>query len=304
MSCEEEGGGFHNPQPATRNPQPATHNPQLTTRNSQPATRNPQPATRNGPAANYSRHYLAISSCTHRIPPSWNGGSCCCSLLIFCVPLPLTVLVHFTKGRAGLAGAFSRVVIGGVIDSPSPPAPAPPPLSFAGVRDASYQQAVATSFDTGYPGRDWILRAANEVYLRVFRTGLGGVVIGRGFSAFYNRPPYEFVDEYCVERAAPDALAPLVDDLRRLRDNCRRRGVAFVVVVTPSKTAIYPEELPWSWKRRHRSAAPELRPLRPPLAAGEDSLRRRPPPYPGSQAGGTRPGVSPSAASTGATMPR
>lgn len=170
--------------------------------------------------------------------------------LPFLVPLPLTLLVRLSVGRGDWAGVAARALLGRSVVGEKPVAPPVPAVSAASLRDASYQEGLAANFNLGFGAREWVIRATEEAYLRLFHTTSAGIVFGRGGNAFYNEPPFAFVDEYCVERQPPDTLRPLVEGLRAWRDSCLSRGVGFALLITPTKASIYPEDLPAAWRHR------------------------------------------------------
>ena len=127
-------------------------------------------------------------------------------------------------------------------------APEHVPLSASALLSAKFQEGIAKSYDANFSGRELLIRLFNELSLRVFRTTAAGVLVGPGYSMIQRN----YAEEFCLARDRPDKLAPLVTDLRRLQDFCDARGIAFALVITPSKAAIYPEGLPSDWRRRVR----------------------------------------------------
>ena len=186
-------------------------------------------------------------------------------LLTLLLPLLLTTFVHFTAGRPGSVGLLRRMILDRVSGDVAmrvtmldrgwadvSPLPLP---TFAGLRSASYQEGLAKRFNDGFAGRSWIHRCTQEAYLRLFNTVQGPAILGRHHSAYYhdpvNEPLVDFVPEYCVERLPADTLEDVVKGLRLWRDSCQSRGVGFAIVITPSKAALYPEDLPAAWLRRY-----------------------------------------------------
>ncbi len=168
-------------------------------------------------------------------------------LLTFGLPLVLSVFVHYTAGRPGLIATLRQ----SVLYHPTEQIPPRLPLTVGNVRTAHYQEALANRFDANYAGRDWVHRLTQEAYLRVFGMAQGGLVLGRHHSTYANALPFDFVDEYSVHRPPPEVFDDLLKGLRLWRDSCRSRGVGFTVVITPSKAAVYPEDLPRAWRHHH-----------------------------------------------------
>ena len=44
-----------------------------------------------------------------------------------------------------------------------------------------------------------------------------------------------YVREYCLQRTNRETLAAMVRNLKRFQDECERRHIAFVFLITPSK---------------------------------------------------------------------
>ena len=130
-------------------------------------------------------------------------------------------------------------------------APAPVPCSAATVFSAGYQSALAKDFDFHFAGREALIRAIDEFDVRVFRAAPPGLLIGGWPLSIIERP---YAAEYCLQRVDREKIRPLVDDLRKMQDFCVARGIAFALVITPSKASIYPENLPAAWQRRYRRA--------------------------------------------------
>ncbi len=182
----------------------------------------------------------------HR-PPRLEKGLVLLLLLTLALPLLLTAFVHYTAGRAGIVGSWRQGVLH---RAPGEVSPLPVP-TLADVKTTRYQAGLANRFDEGFAGRDWVHRSTQEMYLRLFGTVQGPAVLGRNHSAFYNTHPFRFVDEYSVDRPPAAALDYIVTGLRLWRESCLSRGVGFAIVITPSKAAVYPEDLPPAWQRRH-----------------------------------------------------
>jgi hypothetical protein len=123
----------------------------------------------------------------------------------------------------------------------------PAPFSWGAFLHARYQRSLEETFDDGYPGRELLIRLANEAWWRCFGSislaGDNPVVAGRNSTLFQS----DFLREYCCTRPPADTLTKFAGDLERLQAGCRQRGVAFAVLISPSKAAIYPERIPNPW---------------------------------------------------------
>src|ERR1043166_1497343 len=77
-------------------------------------------------------------------------------------------------------------------------------------------------------------------------------VVGRGFSLLQTW----YAQEFLLSRVAKESIVPGVNDVARLQDVCQRLNIAFVLLITPSKAAIYPEDIPMVWKQRYDASRP------------------------------------------------
>ena len=121
-------------------------------------------------------------------------------------------------------------------------------FGWRSIASGDFQKSLASRFNERFAGREALIRNTNELWFRLFHetaTPSSTVAVGRNDVLFEK----VYLQEYFLQRNEKQSLAPWVDDLRRLQDFCRQIGMGFVVVVTPSKVAIYPEEVPPAWHR-------------------------------------------------------
>ncbi len=163
--------------------------------------------------------------------------------LSFTLPLAVGGWLRFSGNRRPSTAWLRNATLGGVQVQPEVV-----PYSRHHVFSAKYQGAWSRNYDANFPGRELLIRVIDEIYLRIFHTAPGGVLVGPHDSLV----ELGYAEEYCLQRPGKDDLAPLAADLRRMQDCCDARGVAFALVVTPSKAAIYPENLPVDWRRRYK----------------------------------------------------
>ena len=123
-------------------------------------------------------------------------------------------------------------------------------FSWPAIVGGKYQQSFASQFDRGFAGRECLIRLTNEAYFRLFRTPStksSVIVLGHDdwvYESYYLR-------EYCIERPLRNRFEPFVLNLVRLQEACQHLGVAFAVIITPSKASIYPEQIPPAWQHRY-----------------------------------------------------
>lgn len=122
------------------------------------------------------------------------------------------------------------------------------PWSWKNFFSARYQSAAAADFDRAFPGRECLVRLYNEFYFRAFgqSTVRDRFVFGRDSQIF----ELAYLKEFFLHRPDAEKLEAMVRDIAALQEACRRSGIAFAFVVTPSKASIYPEYAPEAWQSR------------------------------------------------------
>lgn|GEM_PF-4200153 len=134
-------------------------------------------------------------------------------------------------------------------------APAPEPWSAGGWIGGGWQRTATAFFDQNFPGREALMRGINELYFRAFRTSSwrSSIFVVGPHDAIFTT---EYLNEYAVIRppaAHTAAIAEALTDISRL---CRKNGMPFVLVLSPTKPDICPEWIPPAWLARFR---PETR---------------------------------------------
>lgn len=106
---------------------------------------------------------------------------------------------------------------------------------------------ISGNFDATFPFREVLVRATNEVRLRILGElpGASPVVAGLDHNIF----GADYLQEYYLVRPDPGRIRALAPRLKELQDICKSRRIAFAVVITPSKASIYPEDAPPVWTR-------------------------------------------------------
>ncbi|HEY4285289.1 MAG TPA: hypothetical protein VGM62_19675, partial [Chthoniobacterales bacterium] len=121
-------------------------------------------------------------------------------------------------------------------------------LNWHSVMNGAFQKEKTLQFNESFAGREALIRYTNELWFRLFHdTGnqYSAIAVGEHDVLFEKA----YLKEYFADRTDKAALAPWVKDLRRLQDYCRSIGMGFVVVLTPGKPSIYPEDTPLRWRR-------------------------------------------------------
>jgi alginate O-acetyltransferase complex protein AlgJ len=167
--------------------------------------------------------------------------------LLFITPLTLTV-IRSTWVDSSLSSWLDAHWIGRehLVGVTSPRANVLP--NWDSIRHAAFQKETTLHFNESFAGREALIRYTNELWFRLFHdtANLSSQIIIGEHDVLFEKG---YVQEYFTTRPDKAALAPWVKDLRRLQDYCRGIGMGFVVVLTPSKASIYPEDTPRRWRR-------------------------------------------------------
>ncbi len=125
--------------------------------------------------------------------------------------------------------------------------PAPPPeLTRAALVSAAFMHATAASFGRHFPLLAAAVRAKGQIYWSVLHQSPPWfITIGRHDVLYEN----SYLDEYCSRDIA--ATRPRAEawaaKLMRMQRWYRARGKLFLYLLTPSKAAIEPEDMPAGW---------------------------------------------------------
>jgi hypothetical protein len=129
-----------------------------------------------------------------------------------------------------------------------------PTFGFRAWFDGSYANRCERAFNDSLGFRGHFVRTYNQAFLSLF----GQPAPGRGTQVRIGRNDWLFEDVYVQHfmqgsRERDLAYLPkITQNLRRLQDELGRRGVGFVLVISPSKPEIYPEYLPSEIMARKR----------------------------------------------------
>ncbi len=123
--------------------------------------------------------------------------------------------------------------------------PKPAPWSLNAFLSGETQRAVSINLGKASPVFPISVRAKNQLVFSLFgESAAPGVIIGR------NGQLYEqmYIDEFCARDGAADEtrVSEWASTLRAIQEAVEARGKSFVYLVSPSKAARYPEDLPAS----------------------------------------------------------
>ena len=123
--------------------------------------------------------------------------------------------------------------------------PQRPALTREGWWSGQFQSELEAWFDAHVGFRGHAIRTDNQIGLEVFHEAFSNAadtpVLGRRMMIYEEHylTAYDGVVHY-----RDRGLRKRARDLRRLQDSLKERGIAFVLVIAPSKVSIYPEYLP------------------------------------------------------------
>jgi alginate O-acetyltransferase complex protein AlgJ len=123
--------------------------------------------------------------------------------------------------------------------------PKPAPWTLDAFLSGETQKTVSANLGRMSPVFPISVRAKNQLVYSLFGgSAAPGVVIGR------NGQLYEqyYIDEFCARDGAadPSRLSAWSSTLRDIQETAQARGKSFVYLISPSKAARYPEDLPKS----------------------------------------------------------
>ena len=164
-------------------------------------------------------------------------------LSLLLLPLGLGLVFRMTSHRPTWASWLHNSTLEGQQNVIQPVSP-----TIKSIFNGSYTQNLAARFDAAFSGREALVRCSNEIGLVLLGETPpdSNIVVGRNGSLL--EKPY--LSEYYLQRPAKEDLAALASDISRLQTACKEKGMAFLVLITPSKVSLYPEESPKGWSDR------------------------------------------------------
>lgn len=118
-----------------------------------------------------------------------------------------------------------------------------PVLTLQGYMEGSYQASYDDWFSQQFPERSYLVRNYSDVLYSLFKKSpTRQVVIGKEGQLFER----SYIEEYLGLRgtASDEYYNQLMDDLKFIQELCQKENKYFMVTITPSKVAYYPEYIP------------------------------------------------------------
>jgi len=161
-------------------------------------------------------------------------------LLILTLPLGSMVVFKVFSGSSAIALGISRLELVGTF----PDAPRPD-FTIQDWLNHRFQDSASKWFSRYFGARGLFVKLGNQVNYSLFDTSYmnnQSIIIGKQ-SQLYEAP---YINDYCkLVRPMPlELVEARVKKIAETQDRLGKHGIAFVLLITPSKAAIYPEFIP------------------------------------------------------------
>ena len=142
---------------------------------------------------------------------------------------PIQTLLNMKIFRAGGLGGYAEL------------APKPT-LTWAGLRDNTYQPALESYLADHLGFRHWFIRPRNQVAYSLFgEAKVQNVLLGKDGMLFEETPIQAYLGQDFV---GENVVQANVAQFRALQDTLARRGKLLLFVIAPNKASFFPEYLP------------------------------------------------------------
>ena len=158
---------------------------------------------------------------------------------LFLLPVGIKITPKLINLQLPLPASFEKGLWGMTINEPRPS------FSLHGWFTRDFQDQFGKWFNQNYGARPFFVRMGNQLNYSLFNKSYMDkeqIIIGRNGQLFAD---YD-IKPYCNPRP-PIPLSLMesrVKEIAELQDLLARRGVTFLLVITPSKAATYPEYIP------------------------------------------------------------
>jgi alginate O-acetyltransferase complex protein AlgJ len=160
-------------------------------------------------------------------------------IVTFLLPAPLTLWIHCANPPQQADWIANRTLYGVTVEKKAPPA------SLASWQSGELQKGLNTLASENFAGRELLIRLYDQVLYQVFHKSymyLEYIIRGkhqnlfeRNYLVVYGRFPEPVPNEEA------EALAVM---MKYLSERLKEFGSCFVLVITPNKATVYPEDIP------------------------------------------------------------
>jgi len=160
--------------------------------------------------------------------------------VVFFLPVILMIVFAiFHKPSASDLGSDRLELSGVVKDRPEPA------VSFTNWLNHTLQGHFDDQFSKAYGGRALFVRLGNQIYYSLFDKSYmqdQSIIIGKHHQ-LYER---WYIEDYCKIRRPMrrELVAARARQIRELQSELQSRGVPLIILITPNKASIYPEDIP------------------------------------------------------------
>lgn len=173
-------------------------------------------------------------------------------LLILMLPLGSMVIFNLFGGRSAIALGYDRLELGGTF--PDVPRPY---FTLQDWLNRRFQDSANKWFSRYFGARGLFVKLGNQVNYSLLNSSymnpLSKIIIGK------QRQLYElaYINHYCkLIRPMPlERAETRVKEIAEIQDRLAQHGMAFVLLISPSKAAIYPEFIPDIFCRSPKSTS-------------------------------------------------
>ena len=158
---------------------------------------------------------------------------------LFILPASVKIIPKFVNVKWPLPQSFKGDLVGVTIDEPRPS------LSLHGWLTREFQDQFSKWFNQSYGARSFFVRMGNQLNYSLFNKSYMNkeqTIIGRHGQLYEEW----YINDYCNPRATTplSLMETRVREIADLQSLLARKGVTFLLLITPSKAAIYPEDIP------------------------------------------------------------
>ncbi len=161
-------------------------------------------------------------------------------LLMFFLPLGSMIFFTLFSTRSAADFGFHRLALTGIVLDATRPT-----FSIEGWLTHSFQNRLDRWFNKSFGARALFVKLGNQIYYDLFNKSYmhdQSIIIGK------NETLYEvgYIEDYCKLRPLMPVthIETRVMELEELQEELHKRGIEFILLITPHKAAIYPEYIP------------------------------------------------------------
>jgi alginate O-acetyltransferase complex protein AlgJ len=172
-------------------------------------------------------------------------------LLILTLPLGSMVVFKLLAGRSAVALGVSHLeLVGTFPDVPRPD------FTIKDWLNRRFQDSASKWFSRYFGARGLFVKVGNQVNYSLFGTSYMNnqtIIIGKQGQLY----EVDYINNYCkLIHPMPQEIAEArVKDVAEIQDRLGQHGMAFVLLISPSKAAIYPEFIPDIFCRSPKSTS-------------------------------------------------